>query len=479
MHPLSERGVELNATIRIEQTADGVNLTAEAWSGKQNKDYGAGLVVCLKRLASLSAVLAGARVASDNPKIPVTSDRSLSLPDYDLPARLDRIGELDLLRMAIGREVKLEGRPADAPHGGNPSKKIVLRCLQPADGWPDGLDLEEFLRSGVNAPLAEEILVDSAISTKPPRVFATLNWGFDPAVWGAVGFSSETVRNQLSQELAKEGGYVLSIATRGKNSPDHLQGRLLTLLRVGARAIQTHELVDPSRWSKHLEANNGQAKWPYGLPIVAGEAFTGAPHGAEILPRMDDDNLFIHLATNFEELTADEVERVLALPRVALPRIWSTPRSGFAGRIRHRPGPPPMPKGQRVLTARSGPAATYCFVLEGSAAKPMPLLCTPEEAGRLIYKVGYSNDPPRRGRELNAYLPHEPTLNWRLSRVQWHDDEINAWTMEQKVFELLAASGAHRFKGEMLTSDETRLAEAWKRALLEAERPDSPVWVDI
>jgi hypothetical protein len=49
----------------------------------------------------------------------------------------------------------------------------------------------------------------------PIPIYATLAWGFGPDTWGAVGFSIESVRNSLPDDLRKKNGLVLTIGTQG------------------------------------------------------------------------------------------------------------------------------------------------------------------------------------------------------------------------------------------------------------------------
>ena len=166
----------------------------------------------------------------------------------------------------------------------------------------------------------------------------------------------------------------------------------------------------------------------------------------------------------FMELDAEETARVLSLPRIQDPNIFRTPVSEFAARLlKTRNGPPPS-TGTRLLSSKSGSAATYLMVLAGSACDAViaPIAADRSEN---IWKVGFSRDPERRLHELNAYLPSDATLHWRLVRAQWHEDEINAWAMEQRIFSLAAQRRANRFKGEMLCASSSHLEVLWDEAL--------------
>jgi hypothetical protein len=79
--------------------------------------------------------------------------------------------------------------------------------------------------------------------------------------------------------------------------------------------------------------------------------------------------------------------------------------------------------------------------------------------------------------ELNAHLPCSDSLRWELTWTQWHEDEINAWAMEQRIFELVSLRGADRFKGEMIAASRNCVDALWADARASAVRPSHPVEV--
>ena len=305
--------------------------------------------------------------------------------------------------------------------------------------------------------------------------------GFTPDTWGAIGFGFEKVRNELAADLRKKGGSVLTIGTMGIETRPEEQGRLLGLHSVGTLPIRTEQLVAPSLWSSHLRDNGGQPKWPFGLPIIYAERFDDPqPTRRTLLPRLHDENLHMKLATNYVELTPHEASAVIAAPRTRADAIWSTPISAFATKRlgRFPPGVKPSP-GIRTLTVTSGPAATYCFALEGAAVNQVAANLVPFGSNLRIFKIGFSGDPERRRQQLNTYLPDPRTLEWRPVMSDWHADEINAWAMEQEVFAQLLRKGVAPVKGEIYALRETELVTAWQSAVTMAKRPTSPVQVTI
>jgi len=315
----------------------------------------------------------------------------------------------------------------------------------------------------------DQKLSDGLLDTSP-RIFASSVWGMDFERWGAWGFTDKGTRDRLAREI-RPNDFVLSVGTMGEETHPDQRGRLLALMRIGDQQIETRSLVEPGLYEEHIR-RAGVDPWPFGFPIKSAEAFEGGPLRSKVLPRISDMNLHRVMARHFVELTTEEVERVLALPRRPVPHIYSSPRVAFAARLRKRSaGPRPSLK-PRTLSPHSGPAATYLMSLSGTAFPHVASRVT--SPGQSIFKVGFSNDPMRRQRELNAYLPCEHSLTWACEREQWHDDEINAWAMEQEIFRLLGEAGTNLFKGEMVATYRSTIDQFWSTALITAQRPLSP-----
>ncbi|HEY3798522.1 MAG TPA: hypothetical protein VGL58_09215 [Caulobacteraceae bacterium] len=357
-----------------------------------------------------------------------------------------------------------------------------------ADGTTRHLDAGQlgFLFNRPNSEIAFDLDADGCIDAvipagvsrreDAPRVFATLAFGLEPEVWGAFGFASATVRNNLAQ-VATPRDRILIIGTQGTETAEAERGKLLGLIEVGRQAVQTVDLVEPHRWAQHLDEFGGIARWPYGMPIVSAELFdTPLPESRKVLPRVYANNLHMKLATNYEALTAEETTAVLALPRHRVADVWKSPTGSFAANLAggKRPGPPPT-RTPRLLTPSSGPAATYCLALTGNVADRVAEGILRRRSGWRVYKVGFSNNPVRRRGEITAFMPDEAKLGWDFVHTEWHRDEINAYGMEQEVFAQLKRAGAERFKGEMVAATESMLLEAWIAARVQAKRPTESV----
>lgn len=210
-----------------------------------------------------------------------------------------------------------------------------------------------------------------------------------------------------------------------------------------------------------------------------------APFEAQV-PRQVDGVFFEDLHDNqwgvgVRSISDEAFDRILEAAGIfsvpnAVSKAAATPSTQFVAKLMKPPKGPPPVVGQRVLSADSGPAATYWFELSGSAAQHVVghLLTGPNDR---VFKVGFSKHPKLRLEQVNSYLPCPETLCWQPVKEQWHEDEINAYAMEQKVFDLLVSSGVDWWSGELFVASAERVELCWQEARATAERPTDTVAV--
>jgi hypothetical protein len=297
-------------------------------------------------------------------------------------------------------------------------------------------------------------------------IYASLVHGLDLPLWGAFGFSIESVRNDLQNDL-KSGDYVLAIGTSGEPTPGHLQGRLIGLLTLARQQVRTGDYVEPNHWQAHLDGNGGQPRWPYGMPIIEAELFVEPlPVKNDALPRISEQNLHMKLATNYERLTPAEEAAVMSLTRVRAPAIYKSEGATFQeALLPRRPGPPPTDK-HRTSVPTFGAAATYLMVLDGTHARNLA-----SRGDRAIFKIGFSRDPQARLKALNCFYPKPELLRWKIEAEQWHADAVNAYAMEQHALSVLHASQAKHLQGEIYEGRLTDAVSAFSKAKRDAVRP--------
>ena len=237
---------------------------------------------------------------------------------------------------------------------------------------------------------------------------------------------------------------MLYIGTTGKQTKEEERDRLLGLVKVDSTHVFTQNLVEPQKWASHLADNDGQPKWPYGLPITEAWEFVDSPLPEEkaVLPRLRNDHLDMKMAVNYEQLTPEEQERVLALPRNRVAKIYSsaeieTARARQTLRANLRaggssPGPTPI-TGSRTVGWKVQPAKFYCMELEGGLAFEVAGISRSVKETRRIYKLGWAIDPDLRRRALNFSMPNMNSLGWKVVFTQAAATQLDAYKIEQVV----------------------------------------------
>lgn len=283
------------------------------------------------------------------------------------------------------------------------------------------------------------------------RIFATKVWGLGSETWGTLGFSKPGVRDALAGEF-KPGDFVLYVGTHGRQTAEEHQGRLIGLVKVDSTHANTADLVEPETWAAHLRENGGEPKWPFGLPVTEAWRFMDDPLPEEkvALPRLTE-GLAMKLATNYEELSQEEVELVLALPRERVEKIYRSDanqaamnRQAMRAALRTQgSGRGPMPAlGRREVTYSIKPAATYCMELfdsSGGLALISAGLRPSQLETRRVYKIGWSTDVSKRRGTMNFAFPAPALLGWRIHISQRRDSQLDAFLLEQAVLSALSS----------------------------------------
>jgi hypothetical protein len=150
MQVIDASGRLLDATYFMEPADDAVDLIMESMSGKSedrpgghNINYNPALTLLLERLAVLDASMLGAWVDSKN-------TRDLQIPEDErkiiaAPIRLRDAGDMNALRVKMGRAQGDIAQASGSAGGGNRTKRIRIRLAVPGYGWTDVKDLADLL----------------------------------------------------------------------------------------------------------------------------------------------------------------------------------------------------------------------------------------------------------------------------------------------------------------------------------------------
>jgi hypothetical protein len=269
------------------------------------------------------------------------------------------------------------------------------------------------------------------------RVFVTGMWGFNSAREGYVGFTNERTRDRLVSEH-QPGDLMLIVGQRGAFSEERDVGRLLGIVELTANPILEIERMAPEAYKEKV-ARFGAERWKFALPIKRSWVMGREFRANAILPVSYAHKYARSVGTSYRELTPEETARVLGLPVRAV-AVWGEPdwkpdEQNADGELRVSDavfrGPRPW-FGTSETSRRDGDTKLYLMKLTGCVDALFPKL-RPATMQRAIIKVGRSNDPNRRERELNFGFPPSAEAKWKLEQVQTFRTADEAHNAEQKL----------------------------------------------
>lgn len=285
------------------------------------------------------------------------------------------------------------------------------------------------------------------------QLFAKRVWGFDPENWPLVVFGKPGNCDALCRQ-AKAGDRVILVGTQGDETAVENQGRVLGMAEFDRTVVKTADVVPPEERRPVDYDENGELKWPVGLPMVRAWAFPTRPRVTEVLA----EQLSFEATVRAVLLNDVDGAAILALPseELAVPNneVLNKRRAHLDALRSLRPttGPAPAAWSTTVTRTLGDPAFLYAARFGGLD----------------VWKVGWSGDVAARIAAFNEHVPHE-VLNkkWTLFLQQRRDDEVKAHSAEQA---LLALLHGYRSVGERVLCSEKVLRSAWSSALLPSSR---------
>lgn len=166
-------------------------------------------------------------------------------------------------------------------------------------------------------------------------------------VWGPIGpkdrvraFGKEQVARRLEREAQYDRDMILSIGvgTVKRSLPKELTGCLLDISTFVPRVMRTEDIIGREqyqRWMVEL-AENADARWPWGVPVVRAWRIPAHPHADDLLPGLRRERFVYHhpeLMTT--RLSTNEINRILDLTVEPIEfEVAITDESGLAAQKR-------------------------------------------------------------------------------------------------------------------------------------------------
>ena len=266
------------------------------------------------------------------------------------------------------------------------------------------------------------------------RLFMTKWWGFGVPT-GPLQFSQAGWREKARKEL-NPGDQVLIVGTKGSETHETEQGRLLGLMEPSTEPVMSLDFVT-ARGERDFD-DQGNYRWPYGLLNKRAWRFIDRPN---LTPDISTRKFSMDSAQGIVLLTNEEAARVAVLQKEEVPllaaRVAATARVEGVEAARKRSAPPPTTTRRGVMHMRSFSAYTYAMEVKGPLG--------------IGFKIGWAFDFKQRARQFElASMPALGGVKYTPKLFHLWDTARQAFAMEQALLRQFEAK-RHRDNHEVVT----------------------------
>lgn len=285
-------------------------------------------------------------------------------------------------------------------------------------------------------------------------------YGFNPEEAGYFGFTREKQREDILESL-HDGDLVLIYGAVGDLTDSHLKRQALGFLEVTTERCTDRERSAQSAINWKIE-HGFQDRWTFGLKVRRAWRVRNRVHINTIAPEAyDNKNRFVR-TTKAILLNGEERRRALGhtVFQVNVHGELQIPSSELAAGaildlLTPSRGIPPVFE-TRSAAYEDGENWLYMMVLQGGSEALLGR--AGPHVGEALVKVGRSNDPLRRLKEINSGFPDSALYRWKLVAKQMFPDGTTAHRLEDD----LKNSFHKQFRsqgGEFYTGDERKIQQ--------------------
>lgn len=295
-------------------------------------------------------------------------------------------------------------------------------------------------------------MTGAGMTTESPRIWLKAFWGFDPENEGYLGFTRSADRRHFLAN-ARSGDKVLIYGASSDFTLREHRRQVLGLLEVDL--VQTHAADRMTReaWA-HRKSLHLEHRWSLGVFVRRAWRIERRIEIRHLAPLTYTSKNRRQIASRGHLLSPEEVKAVLQLPVRATnvfgePPLATTQTAEMPFSRIFKPSRGLTPAfGQRQSNYEDGEHYLYILVADGPIEALLGEVAG-DLTGKVLLKIGYSNDPSRRRDEHNGALPPAGVLKWRLStRSQPFVDGGSAKQAEDVLKEALVADGLASLGGE-------------------------------
>lgn len=273
------------------------------------------------------------------------------------------------------------------------------------------------------------------ITPEDRQIWVRAFYGFNPEEAGYIGFTHEAQREDMLTKM-KDGDLVLIYGAVDSLTDTDLQRQALGFMEVTLG--RCHDLDRQTEESRKWKLDHGfQDRWTYGLKVVRAWRITNRVHIKTIAPKAYDSKKRFERTTKAVLLEPDEKLRALS-HHVRQVSVFGEPpiaaeelASGYMNDVlKPSKGIPPS-FGDRTSKHEDGENHLYLMKLTANAEALLGR--TGPHLGKALVKIGRSNDPIRRLKEVNGGFPKSAVCRWELKYHQPFDDGATTHSHETEL----------------------------------------------
>lgn len=251
------------------------------------------------------------------------------------------------------------------------------------------------------------------IDVSDRQVWLRAFYGFDPEGAGYLGFTYESQRRSMMDEM-RDGDLVLIYGAVEDLTDKDLRAQALGFLEIDLEPCRDSERMSVESHTWKVE-RGFQKRWNYGIKVRRAWRVRNRVRVATIAPKAYEGRHRFTRTTTAILLESDERERALSHPVYQVnvfgePEIDVAEQGPIGSLLKPSRGIPPS-HGQRTSNYEDSETSIYLMILTENAHAFLTKGAA--EFGHALAKVGRTNDIARRLKEVNCGFPERAMFRWK------------------------------------------------------------------
>jgi len=287
-------------------------------------------------------------------------------------------------------------------------------------------------------------------------------YGFNPEDAGYIGFSKKKNRETMFKRMQDGDLVVIYGATEDLTDPE-FQQQVLGILEIKRERCKDRDRMNQASidWKNERGVED---RWTHGIKISRAWRFNNRVHIRTIAPEAFQNENRFERTTRAMILSEQERERALS-HTVYQVNVYGEPpiedeelQTGQMAQILKPSRGIPPSLGERQITFEDGENQLYLMVFSEPAEYVLGL--EGNHVSQALVKIGRSNDPARRWKEMNAGFPDSSIIGWKLIQTHPLPDANTAHRLENELKEIFAEQFQSK-GGEFFTGAQGKVESAF------------------